>query len=241
MNEQTTALAVRPLTPDVWQMIEAVAPAMHLSRFYGVTSKEAAAAIMLKGYELGLGLAAAFEFVQIVMGKPTLIPRGALALIHQSKELAGMKITEAPNSCTVWMKRRNGFEYTLTFTMQDAQRAGVVKPGSAWESYPANMLRWRTIGFVADVVFPDLLGGLKRADELGADLDSAGNVVEGEWKTVEPTTVQATVEPTTTDVPFTLDGLVTVYGAEAVMVAAGGRIPASVEEVAAVAATLANG
>jgi hypothetical protein len=37
------------------------------------------------------------------------------------------------------------------------------------------MLRWRAIGFCADVVFPLLIGGMKRADELGAGITPAAH------------------------------------------------------------------
>ena len=89
------AIAIRPqLTPSVWQMIESVAPALHQSRLFGVTSPDQAKAIMLKGYELGLSLTASFEFVQVVMGKPAITPRGALAMILNSPLCAGVKIDD---------------------------------------------------------------------------------------------------------------------------------------------------
>jgi hypothetical protein len=233
-----------------------VAPAMHLSRLFGVTSKEAAAAIMLKGYELGFGLGASFEFIPVIEGKPTLSPRGALAKVLDSGLLEDMKIEDTTEACTVWMKRKNGPEYKLTWTMEDARRADLVteagtlkadgtKRGKGnWEKYPGNMLKWRAIGFVIDVLFSDVCGGMKRADEFGADLDMSGNVVD--------TTFTVQTEPA---VPFkgsavdyvqqkhaaTLDDLVSKYGAEAVVVANEGRIPATDEEVAAVAKVLEAG
>ncbi len=246
--EQSQALTIvnRPqLTPSIWQMITDIAPTMHLARCFGVASKEQAAAIMLKGYELGLSLSGSFEYIHIVEGKPSLAPRGALALILGSPLNGGVKITEEPGKCTVWMKRAdNGFEHTLTWTMEDAKRAGVVKPNSGWDKYPANMLRWRTIGFVADVVFPDLTGGMKRADEYGADLTPDGDVIEGSWRVApsqapeaEPAAEAApTIEAPTSTV--SLNDLVARYGAEAIMAANDGRIPGTDEELQVVAAAL---
>jgi len=238
-------LIVRPqLTPDTWQMISAVAPAMHQARLFGIANAEQGMAIMLKGYELGLGLTASFEFVQVIQGRPTLSPRGMLALIQQSPECAGLKVEDltddkgAPYGCRVTMRRRNGFEYTTTFTMDDARRAGLVKAGGGWESYPANMCRWRAIGFCADVVFPDLIGGMKRADELGAAISPDGDVIEGSWQEVQTAPTPAPAAPA----PVTLSDLVEHHGAEAVMAANDGAIPGTDEEVAAVAAKLeANG
>lgn len=216
---------------------------------FGVTAPEQAAMVMLKGFELGLGLAASFDFIAVINNKPGLIPRGALALVMNSGQLEAMKITEPPegpaNQCTVWMKRKNGFEYQLTWTMADAQQAGLIKPDGGWTKYPSNMLRWRTLGYVIDVLFSDVTGGMKRVDELGADIDPTGNIVNGQWRetSAAPQAEQApweapSFEQPTTEQPkepiVTLDQLVQEFGAEAVMVAAEGRIPATDEEVASV-------
>ena len=185
MEESKALVASTPLTVQAWSLIQDVAPAMFASRFFGITSNEQAMAIMVKGYELGLSLGASFEFIHVIQGKPGLSPRGMLALIQQHPAFAGMTIEDKPESCRVTMRRKNGFEYTAEFTMDDAKRAGLVKSGGGWEKYPANMLRWRAVGFCADVVFPDVLGGMKRTDELGADLTAEGETIEAEY-TVQP-------------------------------------------------------
>lgn len=245
MNSNLPAVR-RELTPDTWRMIEAVAPAMHKARLFGVSSPEQAMAIMLKGHELGLALSASLKFVQVVEGKPALSPRGALALIITSPLNTGLKIEDltdksgAPTGCRVWMKRSNGFEYTVTWTIEDAKRAGLIKPNSGWEKYPANMLKWRAVGFCADVVFPDVIGGLKRADEYGADLTPDGDIIEGDW------TTSVSDAPTPLTLPkeeaaggsVNLTDLVQQHGAQAVMDANGGKIPATDDELATVAAAL---
>lgn len=240
----TTALAVRKqeLNFYIWQTITAVAPVMKDSRLFGVTTAEQAMAIMAKGYEMGLTLTASFEFITVIQNKPTLTPRGALALVQQSELLTGLKIEDVKNdkgepwACRVWLRRKSGFEYTAEFTMDDAKRAGLIKDGSAWQMYPANMLRWRAVGYAIDVVFPDVTGGMKRADEFGATVDMAGNVVDGSWTPVPApigTPGQGPVVLNTAPA-MNLQDLVTRYGPEAVMEANGGKIPATDEEVAAV-------
>ena len=232
------ALAIKQITPADWQMIQAVAPVLHQSRLFGVSSPEQAMAIALKGFELGLSLTASFEYVVVIQGKPALVPRGALALILNSGQLAEMQIDESqPDACTVYMKRKSGIEYRLTWTIEDAKRAGLVKDDSGWIKYPANMLRWRVLGWVADVVFPDVIGGMKRADELGAAIDTAGNVVDGEWRTA-PAQPAAT-EPTPSTAAnldsiggWGLNELIEKYGADAVLEAAGGAIPTERSEIA---------
>ncbi len=256
MNDNT-ALAVRQpqqLNPGIWETITAVAPVMKDSRLFGVSTEAQAMAIMAKGYELGLSLTSAFEFIQVIENKPALTPRGALALVMQSGLLDNLKIDDlkdaagVPTSCRVTMKRRGGFEYTSEFTMDDAKRAGLVKTGGNWEKYPANMLRWRAVGYCIDVAFSDVCGGMKRADEFGASIDFAGNVVDATWAPVNT----ATPAPAASEQPavavissngpvavLTLQDLVSKFGPEAVMLANDGRIPASDEELAATAAKLA--
>jgi len=223
---------------------------MHQARLFGVASPEQAMAIMLKGYELGLSLTASFEFVQIVEGKPALSPRGALALIHNSPVCAGVKVEDItdkngkPIACRVWMKRTNGFEYTVTWTIEDAAKAGVVKPGSGWEKYPRNMLAWRAIGFCADIVFPDVIGGMKRTDELGADITADGETIEPDRPpmeaSVKPVPLPDQLVPQMRGSVPTLADLAARYGAEKVMEVNAGKIPGTDEELAAVAAKLAG-
>ena len=245
MSNESNALAVRPqVTPAIWSMISAVAPAMHGARLFDVGNAQQAAAIMLKGYELGLSLTASFEFIQVIQNKPTLSPRGMLALIQNSPENAGIKITEAkddkgaPYSCAVTMKRRNGFEYTVTFTMDDAKRAGLIKAGGGWEMYPANMLRWRSIGFCADVVHGDLIGGMKRADELGAAISPSGDVIEASWSEIPSASVSQA--PKAAPAPDPLADLGARFGPEAVLAACDGNVPTTAEGIAALTAKLEN-
>lgn len=177
-DHATNALATTRGSSPVFEMIQTLAPTIHQSRLFGVSSPEQAAAIMMRGYELGLSLTNSFEFIHVIDGKPSLSPRGMLALLHQSK-LVDIEIVHQPQACTCTMVRRDtGFRFSYTFSVDDARRAGLVKPNGGWDKYPQQMCQWRVIGFVADVVAPDILGGMKRSDELGAAIDQEGNVVE---------------------------------------------------------------
>lgn len=257
--------ALVPVSAETWQVIQSVAPVAQASRMFSVT-QEQAAVVMLKGHELGLGLASAFEYIHVIDQRPSISPKGALALIHRSNELAGLKIEDLsddkgnPTACRVWMKRKNGFEYSVTFTMEDAERAGVVKPSSGWAKYPANMLRWRAVGYCSDVVFPDVVGGLYRPEELGAEVDSNGEPVQ--WSVIETPTVAApkaetkSAEPVPAAAPatdpepaaeteqpkeLTIQAILEAgFTAEQIMVANEGRIPATSDECAAVLEKLQN-
>ena len=160
-------------------------------------------------------------------------------MIHDKSDLIKVKIEESTDErCTVWMRRKDsGFELETTWTMfADAHQAGVVKDDSGSVHYPGTLLRWRTVGVVADVVCPDIIGGMKRADELGAKISADGDVIEGQWS---PAAQPApSINGATT---VTLDDLLAKYGPEAIMAANDGGIPGTDGEVAAVAAKLEAG
>jgi hypothetical protein len=237
-KHEETALAIptaatRELTPGIWAMIEKMAPVLYQAHMFGVTSTAQAAAIMLKGFECGLSMTAAFDFVKVILGKPEIIPRGALALIHQSPLIKRIEINRLTDkgtfvgySCT--MERNNGFTYTSQFTLKDAQLAQLVKPDSGWMKYPENMCLWRAIGFAADVVAPDVTAGmttLMKAPEMyGVALTEGGDVVD----------VVATSVPSVNP----MNELIAQYGAENVFQATGGQLTLTPEQVAEVRAKL---
>ena len=249
---EQTQLAVieekHELTPAIWDMIMGMAPVMHNSRLFGVASQDQAAAIMLKGYELGLPVTASFEFINVIDGKPTLSPRGALALINSKNVLDEYKLNRLTDKagaffgyeCTM---KRGKTSFTARFSLEDAKRADLTEgsPTSSgkrgrgnWEKYPENMCMWRAIGFAADVICPDITGGmttfLKAAEQFNVEVDDAGNFV----KVVEPVIV-AKVEPV---VKISLNQLVEKYGPEKIMQVNNGMIPASQDEVDLVAGLL---
>jgi len=213
--------ATRELTPGIWAMIEKMAPVMHKAHLFGVMSPEQAAAIMLKGYELGLSMTASFELVQVIQGKPALSPRGAMALLLSNPFVKEIKINRLEDKGKFFgyecvMTRTTGFSHTSKFTMEMAAKAGLLKPDSGWMKYEENMCLWRAIGFAADVVFPDVTAGmttLMKAPEIyGVALTEGGDVVH---------VVATNIDP--------LQELVTQYGAEAVMQANDGKIPVNGE------------
>ncbi len=249
-NTSLVPLGHRELTPNIWQMINEMAPVMHQSRLFGVASKEAAAAIMLKGYELGLSITASFEFVQVVEGKPSLSPRGALALLHNSPEITKLEVTRLESNgafvgYACRMERCNGFSYMARYTMEDAQRAGLLKPQSGWAKYPENMCMWRAIGFCADVVAPDITAGMtalmKMPEQYGVAVSQEGEIIDMTLQAPEPAPASTEQpKPAVTLKPWTLEDMLAQWTAEQIIVANDGKIPGTTEECNAVAAKLAG-
>jgi len=270
--------ALVPTTLETWQTIQSIAPIAAAARMFGVT-QEQAAIVMLKGHELGLGLAAAFEFIHVIDGKPSIAPKGALAIMHMSGavEMRLTRLTDPKGNFTGYechMKRKDtNFEHTTRFTLEDAKRAYLTEgsPTSSgkrgygnWEKYPENMCQWRAIGFAADVVCPDLLGGMIRPEEYGAVVDQDGApIVAVKITDVTPrvppqtppvapraqtspsapqsTKAPADIVPIPAEKVWTLSdlpALIQQFGAEAIVGANFGNIPQSDAQVQAVAKLL---
>ena len=236
----------REMSMGVWHMINAVANDVYHSRLFAVGSPQQASAIMLKGYEIGLGLMASFEFVQVVKGHVGLSPKGALALLHNSPKISKIelkRLTDEHNKfvgyeCT--MKRVNGFQHTERWELEDAVTAQLMKPDSNWEKYPENMCKWRAIGFCADVVAPDVTAGMVdfmiRPEQFGVALDNEGNIIEGAYR--ESSNRESSNQVTNTQPPVntelvsvTLEELLDRYSAEEIMQANGGLVPGTSEEL----------
>lgn len=236
----TTALVTtrNEITTGEWEMINAIAPVMHASRLFNVSSPAAAAAIMLKGRELNLPLTASFDLIHVIDGKPGLSPRGALAILHASPKIRRIEISElyddknayTGHTCTI--ERADGFTYTARFTLEDAKKADLIKDKSGWSKYPRNMCLWRAVGFAADVAAPDIIGGMKTADQYGAALTAEGDIIPGEWTHPESGGPYGPDGPDeSARAAAAAQALVEEYGAEAVLFVNGNTIPVTLEEV----------
>lgn len=238
MNEnQIEKVVSMPLLPPVqqWELIQNIAS--KISRANGM-SEDKMANILLLGFSVGLSIPASLELVQNVQGKTSLAPRGAWALVQNSpviKKAFLTRLVDAKNvflgyECTI--ERQNGFSFTGRWTLEQANKAGLVKPGSAWEHYPENMTMWRAIGFACDVAASDVTCGLtafmKMPEKYNAEIDSGGNVI------VIENLAQSTPDP----LPAMIEKLCDEYGAAAVLSAGGGEIPSTIEKCAEVEATI---
>lgn len=234
----------RELTPAVWQMFERIGTTIYKSRaIKGINNPETAAFVILKGFELGFGISASLEFIQAIQGKYELIPRGALALLHGHPAIKSVVINRLEKGnvflgyeCTI--ERKDGFSYTAAFTMEDAARAGLVKPDSGWQKYPANMCLWRSVGFAADVAAPDITAGmtaiLKMPEEYSVAIDDRGNVIDY-MPTPQPTEQAPAPAPSNGAATLDLQSLIDNHGPDKVMQAmmevTAGKMPATDEEI----------
>lgn len=172
--------ATSVMTPwSNWEAKEAFAKKLLASGFLPSNIRYPAQvlAIIMTGQEMGIPPMRALRHINVISGKPTL-----------SAELMMAKMLQGGVKCT-WLKtgddgkeavlkaQRPTVTFTGRYTWEEAKAAGLTgKEG--WKKYPGAMLRARVIALVARVVAPDLIGGLYTPEEMGADVNATGEVVQ---------------------------------------------------------------
>jgi len=149
------------------QVLEMSQRYMELARQAGIVPREMNAAqiqtIILAGRELGLQPLQSLRTMSFINGRLVMAVQLQLALARQRAGVQVVELTETENACTVTLARGSE-RVTCTYTMQDAERAGLLR-GNNWRAYPRQMLRWRAIGDALRVLAPDVVAGLLSPEE----------------------------------------------------------------------------
>jgi len=159
--------ALVPIQHDPFELAERICRSQLVPQAYRGKPVDAAIC-MLYGAEVGLPPMTALNRIIVINGKPTLDSQGMAALIRgRGHSIVGETSNE---SATVKGKRLdNGDEMSVTFTIDDAKRAGLVKNGP-WTQYPSSMLWARAVSKLARELFPDVLMGMSYVpEEIGGD------------------------------------------------------------------------
>jgi hypothetical protein len=186
-------------TPDDIRTIEYLGQTYHASGLLpaGVKNWQAAVISIQAGRELGIPPTVAIREIYVVNGRPTCSAQLMMALIRAAHGAGAIRIKESSaDHCTIEY-REPGWDgvSTLTFTMADAERAGLARK-DIWKQYPRAMLRSRAVSEVARQAFPDAILGFYTPEEMGAPVDEDGRViVTGEVIDVDQSTGEVTVTP----------------------------------------------
>lgn len=121
--------------------------------------------ILQAGRELGMMPIESISNLYIVNGKVAL---QGVAMLNKVLA-AGVKLTwveETEEKCTVKFEGLGRPAYTASFTIKEAEKAGLLAKGGPWKLYPKNMLRWRALSFGARIFCPDIIQGMHSVEEL---------------------------------------------------------------------------
>lgn len=124
--------------------------------------------VCMRGREMGLTTMMSLQNLHAIYGKVGLSADLMRALCQAHPECEGFEVVEAsPEKASVQVKKK-GWTSTaiVTFTIEDAKRAGLVKPGGNWQSWPEDMCVARATSRAARRYFPAVVAGLYSVEEL---------------------------------------------------------------------------
>lgn len=103
--------------------------------------------------------------MQNIQGKITMSAELMNNMIRQKGHKMEIRVSDVLR-CTIHGTRKDtGESYEATFSMQDAERAGLTK-NQTWSKYPSQMLFARCISLLAKRLFPDVISGAYVEGEL---------------------------------------------------------------------------
>ena len=155
---QQTALSI-PSEHEMMVYHTMAEQAVSSKMYRGIGEKAGVMMIMLSARELGIPPMQALNGgINIINGKAEISARMMSALIRKSGH--EIKIKESSDStCTLVGKRIDtGESEEATFTVADAQRAGLVKPNGGWMKCPKDMCFARSLSRLARQLFSDVIG-----------------------------------------------------------------------------------
>lgn len=130
------------------------------SKMYrGIGEKAGVMMIMLAARELGIPPMQALNGgINIIQGKVEISARMMSALIRKSGHQISIK-ENGHTSCTLVGKRTDTGEILeVSYTLDEAQKAGLVKAGGGWTKCPKDMCFARALSRLARQLFSDVIG-----------------------------------------------------------------------------------
>ncbi|MEK0431452.1 MAG: hypothetical protein RL139_1256 [Gemmatimonadota bacterium] len=170
---QPAAIDVDRLTfePQSWDQLARVAETYAGSGLIprALSNPAALMLVVVQGRELGLTTLRSIRGIHVIDGKPTL----SAELTRELAARAGARV-EFPETtsetCTCRVSAADGRTITITWTLKDAQAAGLAGR-DPWRKFPAAMLRARASADAIRALIPEALGGLYMDDEVGPVVD----------------------------------------------------------------------
>jgi hypothetical protein len=165
--------------------VERLGEIMWKSGYWQDTRSQAQAIVkILAGAELEFGPITSMNGINIIEGKTSLSANLVGAAIQRSGRYRYRVTEHDAKHCVIdffeivgGVREKLG---TSSFDMEDAKAAGLLnKAGGNWTKYPRNMVFSRALTNGARWYTPDVFGGpVYTPDELGAEINEAGDVVD---------------------------------------------------------------
>lgn len=210
----TELIPYQDKTLTTFDEVERAAKAMAISGFFADTRQASQAIVkIMAGRELGVGPFASMTGVNIIKGKPAFSANIMAACVKKSGRY-NYRVTEMTDKgCTIeFMEKMDGKWQTggvSSFSLEDAKKAGTQN----LDKFPRNMLFARAMSNGVRWFCPDVMNGsvAYTPEELGADVDQDGNVINVEPVEAKPESV---AEPEPVAEPMTIERAMKITNSE---------------------------
>jgi hypothetical protein len=149
-----------PPSQHEMMVFQVMAKAAVDSKMYkGIGEQAGVMMIMLAARELGIPACQALNGgINIISGKAEISARMMSALIRKAGH--EIKIKESTDDLCILVGKRADTQEAqeASFSLADAQRAGLVKPGGGWVKFPKDMCFARALSRLARQLFSDVIG-----------------------------------------------------------------------------------
>ena len=165
--------------------LQVIAKSASNSKFFQNLGGEAGMfTLMLYGKELGLNPMQSITGINIIQGKPEISPRLMNILIRQKGHKLNIK-TSSDILCEIEGERFDTKEkYCSRYSIEEAERAGLVREGGPWTKYPSDMLFKSCLSRLARRLFPDVVLTSYVEGEISSD-ENSEEIIEVK-KTISP-------------------------------------------------------
>jgi hypothetical protein len=117
--------------------------------------------------QYGLPITALSEVME-VNGKVGFWGRTKLGIVLKSGVCEYIIPTEQTDKkCTVETQRKGWPKpVSITYTLEQAEKAGLLARSDAWKKHPSDMLYWRAVSRIISQVYPDVIQGFATVEEI---------------------------------------------------------------------------
>lgn len=154
-----SALTTIPTDHEMMVFQTMAKQAVDSKMYRGIGDEAGVMMIMLAARELGIPVMQALNGgINIIQGKIEISARMMSALIRKAGHSVTIK-ESTDVSCTLVGRRADTGDYaTVVYSIQDAQRAGLIKPTGGWAKNPKDMCFARAMSRLARQLFSDTIG-----------------------------------------------------------------------------------
>jgi hypothetical protein len=154
-------IAIRQVPQEHEMMVfqTMAAQAVDSKMYRGIGDKAGIMMIMLSARELGISPMAALNGgLNIINGKVEISARMMSALIRKAGHQISIKESTATECVLMGLRGDTGEVQSASFSIQEAQLAGLIKNGGGWVKWPKDMLFARALSRLARQLFSDVIG-----------------------------------------------------------------------------------